>query len=91
MTSGGTATSGSDFTPLTGHVNLNGGITSAIIYVHALNDALPEMPETVTITLQPGINYGVAAPIEATVTILDDDSSNRLRIDNVELTGKRTP
>src|SRR6185436_9272834 len=50
-TIGGTATSGSDFTALTGTVTILAGQTTADIIVPVLNDAIVEATETVSATL----------------------------------------
>ena len=50
-TIGGTATSGSDFTALSGTVTILAGQTTADIVVPVLNDAIVEGTETVTATL----------------------------------------
>ncbi len=50
-TVGGTATSGSDFTPLSGSVTIPAGTTSAVINVPVVDDAVTEASETVVVTL----------------------------------------
>ena len=47
----GTATSGDDFTPLSGSVTITAGNTTATIDLAALDDALVEASETVIVTL----------------------------------------
>ena len=76
----GTATSGDDFTPLTGSVTIPAGSLAADIVVPVLNDDAAEDTETVTITLT-SISAGGAnvtldpdlADQTATVDITDDD------------------
>src|SRR5205807_535801 len=51
FTVGGTATSGSDFTALSGSVTILAGNTSATITVPVINDNLVEATETVSVTL----------------------------------------
>jgi hypothetical protein len=70
---GGTATTGTDFTTLTGTVTIPVGVTFATITVTPVNDTVVELPETVILTLQPTTRYAVGTPSSATVTITDDD------------------
>ncbi len=49
---GGTATSGSDYTPLSGQVVIKAGETTAQVAVTVQDDLVVEGPETVTLTLQ---------------------------------------
>ncbi|MDB5389136.1 MAG: conserved repeat domain protein [Planctomycetaceae bacterium] len=78
----GTATPGSDYTPLTGTVTILAGQTTADIDVPVLNDTLVEAPETVVATLaslgshDPAITLDAApANLTATVSIIDDDTA----------------
>jgi hypothetical protein len=75
----GDATSGTDFTPLTGTVTILAGDTTATIDLTTLDDSLLEDDETVTVTLD-GITAGdadisIGAANAATITIDDDDSA----------------
>ncbi len=75
----GTATSGSDFTALSGTVTILAGELSATIPVEVLNDAVLEETETVIITLQ-NIVFGedyvfIGSPNPATIYITDDDAA----------------
>ena len=79
FTIGGNATSGDDFTPLTGTVTILAGQTSATIDVAVLDDSLLETSETVTVQLA-SISSGdadvsIGAADSATVVIADDDST----------------
>ena len=75
----GDATSGDDFTPLTGTVTILANQTSATINVDVVNDLILEDNETVTLTLDEissgdaDITIGSAAA--ATVTISDNDAA----------------
>ena len=69
----GTATSGSDFTALTGTVTIPAGATSANINLAVLQDTTVEDPETVIVTLAPNTAYSVGTTSAATVTITDDE------------------
>jgi large repetitive protein len=67
---GGTATSGSDYTPLSGSVTIPAGATSATITVPVIDDTQPEPTETVSVTLT-----GIAAG--NTNVVLDPSPANR--------------
>ncbi len=74
---GGTATSGSDYTALSGTVTILAGATTATITIPVLDDAVVEGNETAAITLT-GVTSGVAilgATVLATNTIADNDTS----------------
>ena len=74
---GGTATSGSDFTALSGTVTIPAGAMTATITIPVLNDAIVETPETVLITLT-SVTSGLATlsgSVAATNTIADNDSA----------------
>ena len=70
----GTATSGSDYTALTGSVTIPSGSATATITVTPVDDSLVESDETVIVTLTANAAYTVGAPSSATVTITDNDS-----------------
>src|SRR5262249_12692622 len=80
LTIGGTATSGSDYTPLATSVLIPAGQTTATIDVAVLNDTLVENAETVTITLanitagDPQTTIDAAAQ-QASISIADNDSA----------------
>lgn len=77
-TVGGTATSGSDFTALSGSVQIPVDASSATIDVSSLDDALAEGGETVILTLT-GADHSlvsIGGQSAATITIVDDDSFN---------------
>ena len=67
----GNATPGSDYTALSGIVDLPPAARQLQIEVAPLADALLEPGETVTLTLSPDPAYDVGAPASATVTIDD--------------------
>ena len=73
---GGTATSGTDYTALTGSVTFANGQQNRIITVTPINDNNVENSETVIVTLATGTGYdlGLAATRTATVTIVDTDT-----------------
>ena len=69
---GGTATAGSDYTPLSGTATFGQFDTTVEVVVTPLNDSVSEYPETVEITVVDGPGYvgsGTAA-----VTIADNDT-----------------
>ena len=68
----GTATPGSDYTTLSGSVELAPTVTSATITVPVLQDNnFNEGTETVTVTLTPDVAYTVGSPNSDTVNITD--------------------
>ncbi len=72
---GGTATSGSDFTALSGTVSVTSGATSVNIAVAITDDSAVENPETVTLTLTDGSGYTVGSTNRHTLTITDNDAT----------------
>lgn len=70
----GSATSGSDFTALSGTATVAANASTATITLTALEDALTEADETVVMTIQSGSGYTLGSPVAATVTILDDET-----------------
>ncbi|MEC3964457.1 Calx-beta domain-containing protein, partial [Flagellimonas halotolerans] len=79
-TVGGTATSGADYTALSGTVTITAGLTSADITVPVLEDFVVEGDETVEVTLT-SVTSGSAtldpapANLTASITINDDDTA----------------
>jgi gliding motility-associated-like protein len=91
----GTATSGTDYTALTGTVTLAAGQNSVAVPVPVLNDALVESSETVIMTLTGGTATGMtftASPANgvATVGIVDDENSATNRVLSISNTGNGT-
>jgi V8-like Glu-specific endopeptidase len=74
-TSNGTASSGSDYSPVTQTVNFANGDTAAkLVTIPILEDTLVEGGETFTVTLSaPTGGATLGAPSGATVTITDND------------------
>ncbi|MES2596247.1 MAG: Calx-beta domain-containing protein [Verrucomicrobiota bacterium] len=68
----GTATSGSDFTALSGSVSI-GKNTNTNVTINPINDLLLENAETVIITLTPGAAYSLDTQNSITAVIRDDD------------------
>jgi hypothetical protein len=69
----GTATSGTDYVPLSGSLTIPAGAASADIVVTPLNDALLEGDESVIITLATNAAYNIGTPASATFFIRDDE------------------
>jgi uncharacterized repeat protein (TIGR01451 family) len=73
---GGTATSGSDYTALSGTVTIAAGQTTATITIPVINDVAVEGNESVVLTLT-SVSSGLATlgtPVTATNTIFDNDA-----------------
>ena len=73
LTTGGTATSGVDYTGGVATVTIPGGATTATVVIDPTVDGTVEPDETVTLTVAAGAGYTVGAPATATGTILNDD------------------
>jgi hypothetical protein len=73
ITTGGTATSGTDYTGGVATVSIPAGATTATITINPTADAGFEADETVILTVAAGSGYTVGAPASATGTILNDD------------------
>ncbi len=73
----GSATSGSDYTALSGTVTVAGGSTSATVAVTITDDSVDDDAETIVLTLTSGSGYTLGAPKATTVTIADDDPAPR--------------
>ncbi len=74
----GTATSGADYTPLSGSVTIPVGATSAVIAVTTVDDSQVEGNETVVATLTANAAYTLGTPNTASITIADNDSTSEL-------------
>ena len=73
-TSGGTATSGTDFTASSGTLTFEAGESSQTVSVSTVDDSLDEDDETFTLTLSSPAN-ATLADATATGTITDDDDA----------------
>ena len=72
----GTATSGTDYTALSGTVTIPVGSTTATVNVTPINDTLVEPMETVIVTLSSDAAYLIEPTIKsATVSLFDDDTN----------------
>jgi hypothetical protein len=72
-TTSGTATSGTDYTALSGSTVIPSGASSAQIPVSPIDDALVESTETVIATLSASADYSIGTS-NATVNIADNDN-----------------
>ncbi len=68
----GTATSGTDFTALSGSVTIAATSATATIQVTPTSDSEVELGETIYLTVSPSANYFIARDIDS-VQITDDD------------------
>ena len=71
----GTATSGDDFTALSGNVSIPAEATTASIPITVLNDTTDEPPETIVVTLDERSAYSLGTTAATTVTVADDDAT----------------
>jgi hypothetical protein len=79
----GTATNGVQYQMLSGSASFAANSTTATIPVTPIADGIPSLPRTVVLTLttNPGpLTYLLAAPTEATVTIIDDNDAAQLNV-----------
>ena len=91
-TSNGTATSGSDYTSTTGTLTFNAGITTQIITIPILNDAVNEADETFSLTLSNPTNALLGSTKSVTTTITDTLTASvtttlSTNVENLTLTG----
>ena len=73
-TIGGSATGGSDYTSLSGTVDVTAGATSVNIPVVITDDNDDETDETIVLTLTSGTGYTVGSADTHTLTITDNDT-----------------
>lgn len=74
-TMGGTATSGSDYTALSGTATILSGTASVTVTLSPIDDAIAELSETAILTITPNVaSYVVGSPGAATVTIKDNEA-----------------
>ena len=71
----GTATSGSDFTALSGSVSIPAtGTNDVTVTIPVINDAVAESTETVVLTITPGAAYKIYNSPSAEAIVRDNDS-----------------
>ena len=73
-TGGGTATPGQDYVPTTGTLIFSPGQTNRTFLVTILQDTKAEPEETIGLSLSGYVNVTPGTPVQATVTLLDDDA-----------------
>ncbi|MGC3957671.1 MAG: Calx-beta domain-containing protein [Verrucomicrobiota bacterium] len=69
----GSASNGVDYTSPSGFVTIPAGATAADVIIGALNDALVEGDETVTLVLSTNAAYDIGTPGSATLILRDDE------------------
>jgi len=80
----GTA-SAADFTPTSGTISFAAGDLSQTFIVQTLNDAMPESPETFTVTLQtPTGGLTLGSTTTSTITLTDADTDGDTMSDDYE-------
>jgi Calx-beta domain-containing protein len=84
-TADGTATKGSDYTNTNGTVTFAPGVTTKIVSVPIVNDAADEFDETFTLNIQ-SATPGIVTRAQSTATILDDDPTPSVSINDVSVT-----
>ena len=80
----GTATSGSDYTALSGTVAVSAGATTATVPVAIIDDSLKEDSETVVLTLATGSGYELGSPGTHTLTIAASDGPPQVSFEPIE-------
>ena len=84
-TVGGTAVAASDYTPLTGEVTIEAGLSTAAVQVAPIDDEAYESNETVTLTLVASAAYSLGSPSGAVVTIVSNDLPPDLVVPSVSV------
>lgn len=76
LSAGGSAGNGVDFATIANTVTIPAGSATATIRVTPIDDTLAEGSETVTLSVAASAGYNIGSANVATVTILDNDSTN---------------
>ncbi|MEQ1854019.1 MAG: Calx-beta domain-containing protein, partial [Chthoniobacteraceae bacterium] len=77
----GTATSGVDFTALSGTISVPvSGSNNTALTIPLLNDITPESTETVVVKITPSANYRIYNEAAAEAVIQDNDSGDRVMV-----------
>jgi subtilase family serine protease len=88
---GGSASAGSDYTPLPRAVTIPAGGSDVSISIVPIDDALVETPETVTLAVRPGAGYSVGSPASASVTITSEDVAADLTVTSIAVPARAAP
>ena len=80
-----TATAGSDYNAVSGSLSFAPGVTTQTITVLVRGDLLDEANETFTVNLSSSVNATISVA-QGTGTIIDDDATPSLAINNVSVT-----
>ncbi len=88
-TSNGTASSGSDYTAVSGDLAILAGETSGSISVPILNDSIYEGNETFTVTLSSPVNAELSTA-STTVTVTDDENAPVISFDPLSITANES-
>ena len=73
LTISGNATNGTDYQSIATTFVIQAGLTTGVLALTPIDDALNEGTETVALTVAAGTGYSVGSPSQAIVTIDDDD------------------
>jgi hypothetical protein len=73
-TTPGTATPGTDYTPVSGMLTFAPGTTTQTVLVPVLGDTVVEPNETFSVSLSGAVNAVISTPAAALGTVLDDDA-----------------
>lgn len=85
-TSNGTATGGSDYTPITGTLTFSNGEAIKTFDIQIANDHMDEPDETINLTLSnPTGGAFVVSPATAVLTISDNDNPPTISINDVSI------
>ncbi|HSO22748.1 MAG TPA: Calx-beta domain-containing protein, partial [Chondromyces sp.] len=84
--SDGSAVSGADFGAVPTSLTIPFGESSAVIPVPIIDDGLPELDESFTVTISDPVNAALGQPASTTVTILGDLGQPRLNLSPVSRT-----
>ncbi|MES2981163.1 MAG: Calx-beta domain-containing protein [Verrucomicrobiota bacterium] len=71
----GTATSGSDFTAVSGSITFPSASTQQDVTISVLDDVLSENPETVVLTISSNAAYSITGPTSQTLTLRDNENT----------------
>jgi hypothetical protein len=82
---GGTADPGKDYGKIVNTLNLNQGTTRQTFTIQIVDDAIDEEDETVVLALRNPTNAVLGAPAEATLAIIDNDTTPPPAAPNVRL------